>query len=107
MWTPDSLWLEVAVVMSMFAIGNILLGHFEEHRPKWRRVLKLLITLALVLVLSSTVGRVWAFGLLLLPLGAALVIHLWWLPRNGINGWTGEPKDKYYKLIGHNKNNAG
>ena len=32
---------------------------------------------------------------------AALVIHVWWLPKHGINGWTGEPKEKYYDLIGH------
>jgi len=27
-------------------------------------------------------------------------IHVWWLPRKGINGWTGEPKEKYYALRG-------
>lgn len=29
-----------------------------------------------------------------------LVIHAWWLPKHGINGWTGEPKDRYYALRG-------
>ena len=29
-----------------------------------------------------------------------LIIHGWWLPRNGINGWTGEPKARYYELRG-------
>jgi hypothetical protein len=24
----------------------------------------------------------------------------WWLPKHGINGLTGEPKDKYYELRG-------
>jgi hypothetical protein len=43
---------EVAVVATMFAVGNIVFGHLEE------------------------------------------------LPRKGINGWTGEPKDKYYALRG-------
>jgi pimeloyl-ACP methyl ester carboxylesterase len=28
-------------------------------------------------------------------LAGALVVHCWWLPRHGINGWTREPKDKY------------
>jgi len=27
-------------------------------------------------------------------------VHVWWLPRHGINGWTGEPKEKYYALRG-------
>src|SRR3712207_4643749 len=32
---------------------------------------------------------------------AALIVHAVWLPwRHGINGWTGEPKDKYYALRG-------
>jgi len=27
-------------------------------------------------------------------------VHAIWLPSKGINGWTGEPKDKYYELRG-------
>jgi hypothetical protein len=27
-------------------------------------------------------------------------IHAWWLPSKGVNGWTGEPKEKYYALRG-------
>ena len=29
-----------------------------------------------------------------------VVVHMWWLPKHGVNGWTGEPKDKYYALRG-------
>ena len=36
-------------------------------------------------------------------IGGAIVgaghLHLRWLPSHGINGWTGEPKEKYYELI--------
>jgi hypothetical protein len=32
-----------------------------------------------------------------------VVIHVWWLPKNGVNGWTGEPKERYYELIGYRK----
>jgi len=28
------------------------------------------------------------------------VVHGWWLPRQGINGWTAEPKERYYKFRG-------
>ena len=35
-----NLWIDVAVMASLFAVGNILFGHFEERTPKWRRVLK-------------------------------------------------------------------
>ena len=101
MWNIDTLWFEVAVVMSIFAVGNILFGHFEEHKPKWRRLLKVILILTIFLGVSNMLGRLWAFSLLTVPLVAAAVIHLWWLPKNGINGWTGEPKQKYYELIGH------
>ena len=103
MWNTDSLWVEVAIVTSIFAVGNILFGHFEEHRPKWKRLLKVAVTLSTVLAVSLAFGRAWALGILAIPLLAAAFIHLWWLPKHGINGWTGEPKEKYYELIGHAK----
>ncbi len=103
MWRTDTLWFDIAVVMTMIAVGSILFGHFEEHKPKWRRLLKVLIVLGVVLTLSSTVGRVWGFGVLAVPLLGTAYVHLRWLPKRGINGWTGEPKTKYYELIGHKK----
>ncbi len=103
MWRTDTLWFDIAVVMTMIAVGSILFGHFEEHKPKWRRLLKVLIVLGVVLTLSSTVGRVWGFGVLAVPLLGAAYVHLRWLPKHGINGWTGEPKTKYYELIGRKK----
>lgn len=99
-WRTDTLWFEVAIVCGITAVGSILLGHFEEGAPKWRRVLKLANANVLTVFISATLGRVWAFGLLGLVLVAVLVIHLWWLPKHGINGWTGEPRDKYYELRG-------
>ena len=40
MWHTGTYWFDVAVITTIFAVGNILMGHFEAHRPKWRRVLK-------------------------------------------------------------------
>ncbi len=103
MWDTDVLWFDAAIVLAILAVGNILFGHFEEHKPKWRRVLKVGLVLGIVLTLSATVGRGWAYGVISLPLLGALYIHMWWLPKNGVHGWTGEPKDRYYELIGHKK----
>lgn len=99
MWQTDSVWFELAIVMAIFAFGSILFGHFEEHKPKWRRVLKVILTTAIFVFLSATFGRVIAFGFLALPLLGAAVVHLWWLPKNGVSGWTAEPREKYYELI--------
>jgi hypothetical protein len=94
------MWFEVAVVMTIFAFGNIFFGHFEERTPKWRRALKVLVFVGLVLAISAALGRVWAIGFLMLAVIPFVVVHLWWLPKHGINGWTGEPKEKYYQLRG-------
>jgi hypothetical protein len=99
MWRTDTLWFDVAVVMTIFAVGGILFGRFEQHKPRWRRVLKVVVVLAVILVLSTTIGRLWAYGVLMLPLLAAAWVHLYWLPKHGINGWTAEPYDKYLELV--------
>ncbi|SDE08856.1 hypothetical protein SAMN04487996_103312 [Dyadobacter soli] len=101
MWATDTLWFEVAIVSIIYAVGNIFFGHFEEQTPKWRRFGKYLLTLLIVLGLSVYVGR-WAsmslLGLMIVPL---LYIHGYYLPKKkGINGWTGEPKRKYYAFRG-------
>lgn len=106
MWETDALWFDTTVVLAIFAIGTILFGRFEEHKPKWRRLLKVAIVLGIVLALSATVGRVWAFGVLTIPLFAAVVVHVWWLPKHGVNGWTSEPKELYYALIGAKKHTS-
>ena len=95
-----NLWIEVAVVATIFAVGNITIGHWEVHTPKWRRLLKFVLFVALVVALSNWLGRVWSFGFLGLMGVAALIVHGWWLPKQGINGWTGEPKEKYYEMRG-------
>ena len=100
MWSTDSLWFEVAVVTGLFAFGSIFFGHFEERAPRWRKVLKLVLFIAITAGLSAFLGRAWALGFLGLCLLAVLYIHAVWLPSKGINGWTGEPRDKYYALRG-------
>lgn len=99
MWSLDTRWFDVAVVMSIFAIGNVLFGHFEQHKPRARRVLKVAIVLGVTLLVAETLGRAAAYGLLAIPLVGAAYVHLVWLPKHGINGWTGEPRDKYLALV--------
>jgi uncharacterized membrane protein YfcA len=94
------MWFEVAVVATLFAVGNIVFGHFEEGTPKWRRIAKLALFAVLGVFVSSRFGRTWFWVLLAVPAVAVVVIHAWWLPRHGINGWTGEPREKYYALRG-------
>ena len=99
MWRTDTLWFDVAVVMTIFAVGSILFGRFEEHKPRARRVIKVAIVLAVTVLLSATAGRLWAYGVLAVPLLGAAWVHLYWLPKHGINGWTAEPREKYLELV--------
>ncbi len=104
MWITDSLWFEVAVVSSIFAIGNIAFGHFEEQTPKWRRVGKFVLILLVIIAISFYFGRTAAMTLLALFFIPVLYIHLFYLPKKkGINGLTGEPKSKYYEFRGWDK----
>lgn len=93
-------WFEVAFVCGLTAVGTILMGHFEEGTPKWRRLAKLAFFCALSVTISATAGREWFFGFIGLLSAAVVAIHAWWLPRKGIHGWTAEPREKYYALRG-------
>ena len=97
MWSTDSLWFEIAIVSIIYALGNIVFGHFEEQTPKWRRVTKYIISLIIISALSIYFGRTTAMIVLASFLVPLVYIHGYYLPKKkGINGWTGEPKSKYY-----------
>lgn len=99
MWHTDTLWFDVAVVLFIFAAGNIMFGRFEEHKPRWKRLLKFALISAAVPALSATAGRAWSFGLIAVLLFVAAWVHGYWLPKHGVNGWTAEPRDRYLELI--------
>jgi ABC-type multidrug transport system permease subunit len=98
MWHTDSLWFEIAIVSIIFAAGNILFGLFEERTPRARKLIKYLVTTGIVLLISIYAGRSVAMILLALFFIPVIYIHGFYLPRKGINGWTGEPKSKYYEF---------
>jgi hypothetical protein len=99
MWQTNTAWFDAAIVLGIFTIGSICFGRFEEHHPRWRRLVKVLIVLLLTQLLAffglrwATYTIIGAFGLM------AAYMHLRWLPSHGINGWTGEPREKYLELV--------
>ena len=94
------MWFELFLAALLIAIGSITFGHFEERRPLWRRLLKLVIYLGLTALLSWTAGRFWAliwvFGLPAL----GMTFHVWWCRNHEIGVYSREPRDKYYQLRG-------
>ena len=104
MWTTESLWFEVAIVSILFALGNISMGHFEEQTPKLRRIGKYVLMVVLICGLSVVFGRFVSMVVLSMFIWPFLYVHLYYLPKKkGINGWTGEPKSRYYDFRGWNK----
>ena len=105
MWTTDSLWFEVAIVSIIYAVGNIAFGHFEEQTPTWRRIGKYFLTAGIIIATSFYFGRTMAMALLGVFILPFLYIHGFYLPKKkGINGWTGQPKSKYYDFRRWDKN---
>lgn len=100
MWSTDTIWFDVSLVTGLTAVGSIFFGHFEEHTPKIKRVFKLFFFVALVITITLTVGRLWTYLFLAGMLVAVVIVHGFILPSKGINGLTGKPRDKYYKLRG-------
>ena len=99
MWSLESRWFDAAVVLAIFAFGNVLFGRFEEHKNRGRRVLKVALVVTVIVGLAATAGRAWAYGVMSIPLLGALWVHAYWLPKHGISGWTAEPRDKYIELM--------
>jgi hypothetical protein len=103
MFNTDTPWFDVSLITGITAFGSIYFGHFELHTPKWRRVLKLIFFIALAVLITTFAGRTWTYILLAVMMLALVVVHGFILPSKGINGLTGEPKEKYYKLRGWEK----
>ena len=98
--TVDSRWFDAAALTALLAVLTVAFDRFERHKPAWRRIAKIAALVAVALILVVGVGRRWAypiFGLLLL---AGTAFHCFVLWRLGINGWTGEPRDKFEALLG-------
>jgi len=97
---PPHIWQDIALVAVIHTIGGIFFGHFEVHTPKWRKVAKVIAVLAVTAAISTKFGHTGVYITLGAMILGVVYIHGIWLPKHGINGWTGEPKDKYYALRG-------
>ena len=100
MWRTDTYWFDVALVTTLLMLGHLSFGRFVEHQPRWRRMIKSVAGVAIFVGTSAWLGRGAMFALLGLVVVGVLLVHACWLPRNGVNGWTAEPRDRYDALIG-------
>ncbi len=90
---------EIGTVFFLAVSGYVLFNNFEKHLSLGYRIMKLMILVGLLTSLGILLGR-WVFwgAILLMTLGQ-LILHLWYFPKNGINGLTAEPRKEYLALI--------
>lgn len=93
-------WFELTVVFGFTTVGGILFSGFAVHETRLRRLTKTFLGAALSVSISALAGREWFYMFVAAMLVAVAVIHGWWLPRRGINGWTAEPRERYLALRG-------
>jgi hypothetical protein len=94
--------IDLTLVGGVLLAFNILWRHFDPFVPLWRRTIKFVLILLCTAAVSRFFGHrgiAIAAALWLVPL---LYVHAWYLPRHGVNGWTGEPRERYYALRGWN-----
>jgi len=99
MWNTESRWFDIAAFSTLWVVLTVIFGRFEQHKPAWRRLLKWAVLLVLLLILVETAGRVVAYGVLGLLIMAGSSFHFAVLSKLGINGWTGEPRDRFDALV--------
>jgi hypothetical protein len=92
--------LDLAVVAVFLTIGNVVFRRFEPMMPLWRRLMKTAVALAVTALISYLFGRVGVIVAFGVAVAALIYVHGIWLPRHGVNGWTAEPREKYYALRG-------
>ena len=100
MWTTNTYWFDVAVATTMLMLGHLFLGRFSEYQSRWRRLIKSVLGVVILVGTTVLAGREWMYVMLALIIAAVVVVHGWVLPRKGVNGWTAEPRDRYYELMG-------
>src|SRR5580765_307445 len=97
-----NIWIDIAVVSGLFALGNIFFGHFEQGTAKWRRVLKIFLMIGITAVIARTGGHAWTVAFVAAAATVGLSAHFIILRKHGIDPWTAETRDKYHALRGWN-----
>ncbi len=96
----ENYFFETTIITSIFAVGNVFFGHFEEGLPKWRRVAKMVFVTAFAIAITALTGRTGFYVALGCMAGLFVFVHFWWLPKHGIHPLTAEPKERYYQFRG-------
>lgn len=96
---PSLEWIDILIVLAGWTIGNTIFNNFEKHLPLKRRLAKLLALLVILTIIGLLFGRYLFYGLIALMAVGQTILHAWYFPKHGVNGFTAEPYAKYLELI--------
>ena len=91
--------IEYAIVPLGWVIGNIVFNAFEKHLPLSRRLLKFVVTVGVLYAAGFFLGKYVLYTLLALMVMGMTILHGWWFPKQGVNGLTAEPYERYLEVI--------
>lgn len=97
---------EILIVFTIAGIAYFLVfNNFEKHVPLKRRVTKLFVVVGVLAVMGILFSRYAFWGVIILMTIGQVVLHGWYFPKQGINGLTAEPHDRYLEVIEKMKGN--
>ena len=103
---PAVSWMEVLIVLTIASFAYfVAFNNFEKHLPLQRRVTKLFIVVGILAIIGTLFGRYAFWGMITLMTIGQVYLHGWYFPKQGINGLTAEPHDKYLEVIERMKGN--
>lgn len=94
----DSLWFDATLAAVAHAVNSTLFAAVHRDGSALRRLLGLFGFVGVTVALSALAGRGWALGLIAASTALVFYFHAVWLPNHGVNGWTGEPRDRFLAL---------
>ncbi|NJC98240.1 MAG: hypothetical protein C3F07_04700 [Anaerolineales bacterium] len=91
---------DILIVLIIAGIAYFLaFNNFEKHLPLKGRVVKLFAVVGVLAGIGILFGRFAFWGFIILMTLGQIYLHGWCFPKQGINGLTAEPYDKYLKVI--------
>ena len=97
--SPISL-TEILIVLITASIAYFLVfNNFEKHVPFKKRITKLFVVVGVLAVIGILFGSMIFWGVIFLMTIGQFILHGWYFPKQGINGLTAEPYDKYLETI--------
>ena len=102
----ERIYLDIGIAVAACIVANVVYNNFERHLPAPRRVAKGAVMFAILGTLGFVLGRAVFWSVIGLMTVGQLILHAWWFPKNGVNGLTAEPRDRYLELIAGKRGRA-